>query len=164
MELREHTPVFRAYAHRMHRQPPLFLVRSPRRFCHARQPGRLVGKLGRLVGMRVQGNQTIIVDACAARRGRFPPALDLDVHSRGGDPLASPSVHLTTTSLYFSLLHARTHSSSLFLSLQTPLTTASRLLSSFFYSLVNAPFVNRPRVGFRKIPIANRLGSLDWSI
>lgn len=63
-----------------------------------------------------------------------------------------------------SLLHTRTHSSSLFLSLQTPLTTASRLLSSFFYSLVNAPFVNRPRVGFRKIPIANRLGSLDWSI
>lgn len=34
----------------------LFLVRSPRRFCHARRPGRLVGKLGRLVGMRVQGN------------------------------------------------------------------------------------------------------------
>lgn len=103
MELREHTPVFRAYAHRMHR---LFLVRSPRRFCHARQPGRLVGKLGRLVGMRVQGNQTIIVDACAARRGRFPPALDLDVHSRGGDPLASPSVvHLTTTSI--SLLRTR---------------------------------------------------------
>lgn len=63
--------------------------------------------------------------------------------------------------LSLSLLHARTHSSSLFLSLQTPLTTASRLLSSFFYSLVNAPFVNRPRVGFRKIPIANRLGSLD---
>lgn len=106
MELREHTPVFRAYAHRMHRQPPLFLVRSPRRFCHARQPGRLVGKLGRLVGMRVQGNQTIIVDACAARRGRFPPALDLDVHSRGGDPLASPSVHLTTTSLSLSLTRA----------------------------------------------------------
>lgn len=162
MELREHTPVFRAYAHRMHRQPPLFLVRSPRRFCHARQPGRLVGKLGRLVGMRVQGNQTIIVDACAARRGRFPPALDLDVHSRGGDPLASPSVHLTTTSFYLSL--TRAHALLFSFSLQTPLTTASRLLSSFFYSLVNAPFVNRPRVGFRKIPIANRLGSLDWSI
>lgn len=76
------------------------------------------------------------------------------------DHLSLSLSHARARALFFSFSPAyHGFSIPLFLSSSLP-------CPSSFYSLVNAPFVNRPRVGFRKIPIADRLGSetkdFDW--
>lgn len=66
-------------------------------------------------------------------------------------PLSLSLSHTRARALFFSFSPAyHGFSIPLFLSSSLP-------CPSSFYSLVNAPFVNRPRVGFRKIPIADRL-------